>query len=138
MEINSIHSLSFKILAITFIICLIASLILLFWMPLGQSFRIPFSLIYVLFLPGLVWTYVFFENKDIDAIERITLSFILSISIVPLVVFFSNTKFGIKITALNVFFIILIICFIASLIKFISKTIKQQPFYKKFIDSFKK
>lgn len=63
-----------------------------------QALRIVFGSTYVLFLPGFVLTYVFF--KEIDWIERIALSFALSIATVPLILFYLN-KLGIKINLLS-------------------------------------
>ncbi|MEM3067675.1 MAG: DUF1616 domain-containing protein [Thermoplasmata archaeon] len=85
-----------------------------------ESLRIVFGSIYVLFLPGFIMSYIFFpktkpfdsdetekhEENEIDWIERIALSFALSISIVPLSVFYLNL-IGVKISAINVFLIIL-------------------------------
>ena len=80
-----------------------------------ESLRIIFGSIFVLFLPGFIISFIFFpktkefesEEKDaIDWIERIALSFALSIAIVPLVVFYLNL-IGIKISALNSFLTIL-------------------------------
>ena len=78
-----------------------------------ESFRIVFGSIYVLFLPGFIISFIFFpktkklesnENEgkkgDIDWIERIALSFALSIAIVPLTVFYLNL-IGLKINILN-------------------------------------
>ncbi len=72
--------------------------------PLLESFRIVFGSVYVLFLPGFVISFIFFhKNSDsIDWIERIALSFALSIAIVPLAVFYINL-IGIKINFLNSF-----------------------------------
>ncbi len=74
-----------------------------------EALRIVFGSIYVLFLPGFIISFIFFpktrafEDKEkdkekgekrekgaIDWIERIALSFALSIAIVPLVVFYLN------------------------------------------------
>lgn len=57
--------------------------------------------IFVLFLPGFALSLVFFSWKQIDLIERLALSFALSIAVVPLVVFYTNLL-GVKITTLNV------------------------------------
>jgi uncharacterized membrane protein len=80
-----------------------------------ESFRIIFGSIYVLFLPGFIISYLFFpkteefeskkdsknnDGKVIDWIERIALSFALSIAIVPLAVFYLNL-IGVKINLLN-------------------------------------
>ncbi len=82
-----------------------------------ESLRIIFGSVYVLFLPGFVISYLFFpktkefesESKEkgaIDWIERIALSFALSIAIVPLAVFYLNL-IGVKINLLNSFLTIL-------------------------------
>ncbi len=78
-----------------------------------ESFRIVFGSVYVLFLPGFIISYIFFsktkkfdsktneeEGDSIDWIERIALSFALSIAIVPLAVFYLNL-IRIKINLLN-------------------------------------
>jgi uncharacterized membrane protein len=56
------------------------------------------GLVFVLFLPGYVATAALFpENEQIDAIERVALSFGLSIAIVPLIGLALNfTPFGIR------------------------------------------
>ena len=80
-----------------------------------ESLRTVFGSIYVLFLPGFIISYIFFpktkefESEDekekgaFDWIERIALSFALSIAIVPLAVFYLNLV-GVKISFLNSFF----------------------------------
>lgn len=69
--------------------------------------RIIFGSIFVLFIPGFAWTFAFFSKNEIDVIERIALSFGLSIALVPLTVFYLNYLLHIKITALNSFIIII-------------------------------
>lgn len=78
-----------------------------------EAFRIIFGSVYVLFLPGFIFTYVFFpktretkEKGSIDWIERIALSFALSIAVVPLIIFYLNLA-GIPINTLNSFLTIL-------------------------------
>lgn len=63
-----------------------------------EVLRIVFGSAYLLFLPGFVITYIFF--KEIDWIERIALSFALSMAVVPLVLFYLN-RMGIKINLLS-------------------------------------
>lgn len=46
------------------------------------------ALLYVLFLPGFVLSWVFFQGKQLDIIERILVSFALSTAAVPLLIFF--------------------------------------------------
>ena len=57
--------------------------------------------IYVLFVPGFAWSYVFFARASIDWIERLALTFGLSIALVPLSVFWLNRLFHMKITLLS-------------------------------------
>ena len=81
------------------------SILISFFQPtLVESLRIVFGAFYILFLPGFAIVYFFFEDKDI--IEKIALSFALSIAIVPLVVFYLNYLLKLKITAFNVFLIV--------------------------------
>ena len=94
--------------------------------------RIFFGSIYVLFLPGFILTFIFFSNKSrenkIDWIERIALSFALSIAVVPLVVFYLNL-IGLKISALNTFLTILGIIIIELVILFfMNKKRRYHPF----------
>jgi uncharacterized membrane protein len=64
--------------------------------------RMIFGGIFVLFVPGFCWSFLFFKRKSIDSIERIALSFGLSIALVPLTVFWLNWIFDMKITELSV------------------------------------
>ena len=95
------------------------SVILGFIMGFLESFRIVFGSVYVLFLPGFIISFIFFpktnEKKGIDWLERIALSFALSIAIVPLVVFYLNLA-GIKITLLSTSLIILGIIIVSVII----------------------
>jgi len=79
-----------------------------------------FSVIYVLFLPGFVLSFVFFKKGKIDIIERIALSFALSIAIVPLVVFYGNLV-GIKITQVSVILYVFMILVTAGIILLIQR-----------------
>ena len=60
-----------------------------------------FGGIFILFLPGFIWSFVFFFKREIDWVERIALSIGLSIAIVPLTVFWLNWLFDVRITLLN-------------------------------------
>lgn len=119
-------------IAIVIIILIIISFLIsiLAKQPILSSLRIVFGSVYVLFIPGFIISYIFFPNtkefeekadndknslKTIDWIERIALSFALSIAIVPLVVFYLNL-IGLKISLINSFFTILSIIVISSLI----------------------
>jgi len=93
-----------------------------------EAIRIIYGSVYVLFLPGFILSYLFFpktrpfeEDKEkrekgaIDWIERIALSFALSIAVVPLSVFYLNL-IGVKINLLNSFLTILGIIIVGSFI----------------------
>jgi uncharacterized membrane protein len=104
----------------------IISMLIFMFTPQGflSSFRMVFGSIYVLFLPGFVISYIFFpQTKEFDSksknsgsvdwIERIALSFALSIAIVPLVVFYLNL-IGLKISILSSTLVILGILAVSS------------------------
>ncbi|MEK6906225.1 MAG: DUF1616 domain-containing protein [Nanoarchaeota archaeon] len=118
------------------VILAVISLNVAFFTKLGylESFRIFFGSVYVLFLPGFILSYLFFpetkefdedrkklkseesdNGKNIDWIERVALSFALSIAVVPLAVFYLNLV-GVRINFLNSFLIILGIITISSVI----------------------
>ncbi len=122
------------LIAVPIFVLLLISIILNFFTSLSffESLRIVFGSVFVLFLPGLIISYIFFpktksfdsdktnDEKDgksqgIDWIERIALSFALSISVIPLVVFYLNLV-GVKINTLNVFFIVLGVMLISAVI----------------------
>jgi len=122
---------------IAILLLITAVLVLLSSLSFLQSARIVFGSIYVLFLPGFIITYIFFprvkhrilnkhtnellqENKGIDFLERMALSFALSIAIVPLMVFYLNL-IGLKITAFNVVVIVAGIIMVACITLFFIK-----------------
>ena len=74
------------------------------------AIRAILGFILVFFLPGFAWTLVFF--KQINAIERIALSFGLSIAVVTLSIISLNVLLGIKITGFNSLLIIIIVTII--------------------------
>ena len=80
--------------------------------------------IIVFFLPGFAWTLIFF--KQIKLIERIALSFGLSIAIVTLSILALNLLFGIKITGLNSFLIILIVTIIPVACYYLKRPLKNK------------
>lgn len=101
-----------------------------------SSLRIVFGSVYVLFLPGFLISYIFFpktkqfeeskhqdkeskkEKGAIDWIERIALSFALSIAVVPLVIFYLNL-IGLSINLLNSSLTILGILLISGIILYL-------------------
>jgi uncharacterized membrane protein len=76
------------------------------------------AIIFVFILPGFVLSYVFFKKRSISRIERLIISFLLSVAIVPLIIFYINLV-GVKITGLSVSIeIILIILVVAAILLF--------------------
>ena len=60
--------------------------------------RAVLGVILVFFLPGFAWTLVFFGGKQVSVMERIALSFGLSIALVTLAIFAMNKLAGVRIT----------------------------------------
>lgn len=81
-----------------------------------EILRMIFGSIFVLFIPGLVWSFVFFGKKEIDWIERVALSFGLSIALVPLTVFYLNYLFSVPINLVNASLTIVGICAVGGII----------------------
>ena len=85
--------------------------------PFGESLpviRAIMGLIIVFFMPGFAWTLIFFNR--INVIERIALSFGLSIAVVTLSIIALNMLLGIRITGVNSLSIIIVITVIALVI----------------------
>ena len=70
--------------------------------------------ILMFFLPGFAWTLVFFRGKQINVIERVALSFGLSIAIVILSILALDILVGIRISGFNSVLIIIIVTIIPS------------------------
>ncbi len=74
-----------------------------------NAFRIIFWSIFLLFLPGRWITQAILEENEIDMLERLALSFALSISVIPLITFYTNLA-GVKISAVMVWTITCLVC----------------------------
>lgn len=70
-------------------------------MSILEGLRIFFGSVFILFVPGFTWSYGFSARKNIDWIARVTLSFGLSIALVPLTVFWLNWLFHVPTTLLS-------------------------------------
>jgi uncharacterized membrane protein len=82
--------------------------------PFAESLpvlRAILGLVLVFFVPGFAWTLVFFNR--VNVVERIALSFGLSIAIVTLSVIVLNRLVGIRITGFNSLLIIMVITVVA-------------------------
>lgn len=82
------------------------------------------ALFYVLILPGFILSYVIADKRAIDLVERVALSIALSISVIPLFVFYLS-ELGVKVTTLSVLIEILLIVVFSSTILLI-KRVKTQ------------
>lgn len=94
--------LDFKVLHIFIALTILIFLSLLLSPSQGllSSFRIIFGSVYSLFLPGYFVSHAILNKKEIDLLERFAISFALSISVVPLIVFYLNL-IGLKVSTLN-------------------------------------
>ena len=63
--------------------------------------RAILGFVLVFSLPGFAWTLVFFSGRQINIIERLALSFGLSIATVTLSILALNKLIGIRITGFN-------------------------------------
>jgi len=89
-----------------------------------SALRAILGAVYVLFLPGYVVVREFFNDKDLDWIEKAALCFGLSIALVILSVVFSNMIFKISITPVNNFLVLLAVMILTVLIKKYQKNIE--------------
>ncbi len=85
--------------------------------------RALLGFILVFFLPGFAWTLVFF--KQIKVVERIALSFGLSIAVVTLSILASNVLLGVSITGFNSLLIIVVITIIPILFYYLRRLMKR-------------
>ncbi|MFC1921250.1 DUF1616 domain-containing protein [Chloroflexota bacterium] len=86
--------------------------------------RAILGFILVFFLPGFAWTFVFFRR--IKVLERILVSFALSIVMVTLSILFANWIFEIAVTVYNTVLIIIIVCVLPVGIYYLLKYIKRR------------
>ena len=112
MKINQKEIRNYLIvIAVLFLLALVLTL---FDYNLWTTIRAVFGSVLVLFVPGFVIVKLYF--KEIDIIEKVALSFALSIAIVPLVVFYLN-KLGMRINTLNSFLSIVGIIAVSFVVK---------------------
>ncbi len=86
------------------------------------AIRAILGFILVFFLPGFAWTLVFF--KQVNIIERIALSFGLSIAVVTLSILVLNVLIGVRITGLNSLLIIIVITIIPVAFYYLKRFVK--------------
>ncbi len=81
------------------------------------------EIVLILFMPGFVISYVFFGKKDLTWAQRIGISFVLSIAILPLLVFYTNL-FGLAISKETVTYQIIVILSIAGVVNGVKRLLK--------------
>jgi uncharacterized membrane protein len=86
--------------------------------------RVVLGFIIVFLLPGFAWTFVFF--KRINNIERIALSFGLSIALVTLSIIALNMLLGMRINGTNALVTIIVITIIALVIYLIKRLLTRR------------
>lgn len=87
-----------KLLAV-FLSIVLATFILTLWLPFLKSLQLLTGSLFVLFIPGYIWSWYFWKKDSLDYIERAALSIALSLVGVPLFLFILN-KVGLAITPL--------------------------------------
>ncbi len=90
------------------------------------ALRAIFGFILVFFLPGFAWTLVFFSGKQVNIVERLALSFGLSIATVTLSILALNKLIGMKITGSNAVLTIIAITVIPVAFYYLKKLIKKR------------
>ena len=103
--------------------------------PMGEmvAFTVPFlerlpvirailGFVLVFFLPGFAWTLVLF--RQITLVERIALSFALSLAAVTLSLLVINLLFGIRINGLNTVIIIVVITIVPIAAYYLTRRIR--------------
>ena len=85
--------------------------------------RALLGFILVFFLPGFAWTLVFF--KRVNLIERIALSFGLSIAVVTLSILALNVLVGVRITGFHSLLIIIVVTIIPVSFYYLKKLMKR-------------
>jgi len=121
-----------------FILLMAAFGVTTIWFAPSQALRIVFGTFFAVFLPGFVMSFVFFPNSvsmikleddqrdgqeelpALDWVERITLSFALSLSAVPLLIYLSN-RMGLPVSTASVAGIILFIITISLIAIFLNR-----------------
>ena len=86
--------------------------------------RAILGFILVFFLPGFAWTLVFF--RQIKVIERVALSFGLSIVLVTLSLFAINALIGIRITGSNSALVIIVVTIVPVAVYYLTRLMRRR------------
>ncbi len=88
--------------------------------------RAILGFVLVFLLPGFAWTLVFFRGHQISIIQRLALSFGLSIAVVTLSILVLNRVIGVRITGFNSVLIIGTITIIPVMFYWLRRTIDRR------------
>ena len=86
--------------------------------------RAILGFILVFFLPGFAWTIIFF--RKINVIERVTLSFVLSIVVVTLSLLFISRLIGLRITWFSSALIIIVVTILPVVAYYLNQLVKRR------------
>jgi len=86
--------------------------------------RAALGIVLVFFLPGFVWSLCFF--RQLKALERITLSFALSIALVTLSLLFINRLTGLRLTGTSSVLIILVVTILPVIVYYLNRVIRRK------------
>ena len=87
--------------------------------------RVAIGVTLVFFLPGFAWTLVFFHNQQLNILERVALSFGLSIAIVTLSIIVLNKLAGISLTTFNSFLVIMVVTIIPLAFYYLNRLLRK-------------
>lgn len=90
------------------------------------AIRAILGFVLVFFLPGFAWTLIFFNNRQINIIERLALSFGLSIAVVTLSVLVLNRVIGMRITGFNAVLVIGTVTIVPLILYFLRRVMGRQ------------
>lgn len=86
--------------------------------------RAILGFILVFFLPGFTWTLVFF--RQINLIERVALSFGLSLAVVTLSLLSLNRLIGLRITGFNSVMVIIVVTILPVVAYYLNRLIRRR------------
>jgi uncharacterized membrane protein len=97
-----------------------------------HGIQVVFGAIYIIFLPGFALSFLFFKRDDrhVDVIERVALSFALSVAVVPLVTFYLNLV-GVKIKTVSVIAEVAAIILISLVVGYFTKRFEKEQKHEK-------
>ena len=106
------------IISLILLICL--SLLASLWLPLPRAFRLVFGVIYVLFIPGFIWSWIIWKSAELDLFSRLIISIVLSFVFVPLFAIVNNV-FGVELILKNILLEVTVLLGLGMLLLYLKK-----------------